>query len=40
MLKDMFIKLMDKVNWDVKMCSKIQTVGMIHTSMFFLCLQK
>ncbi|CAI2192918.1 706_t:CDS:2, partial [Funneliformis geosporum] len=29
-LKDMLIKLMDKVDWDVKRCLEIQTVGMIH----------
>jgi hypothetical protein len=38
-LKDMLIKLMDKVDWDVEMCSKIQTVGMIHAGMFSPCLQ-
>ncbi|KAG9301062.1 hypothetical protein G9A89_015798 [Geosiphon pyriformis] len=29
-LKDMVIKLMEKVDWDEEKCSRIQTVGIIH----------
>ncbi|GBB99867.1 hypothetical protein RclHR1_03660014 [Rhizophagus clarus] len=35
-LKDMLVKLMDKVDWDVEMCSKIQTVGMVHAGMMIM----
>ncbi|RIA92110.1 hypothetical protein C1645_821191 [Glomus cerebriforme] len=35
-LKDMLIKLMEKVDWDIERCSKIQTVGMIHAGMMIM----
>jgi hypothetical protein len=35
-LKDMLIKLMKKINWNEGKRARIQTVGIIHSGMFFI----
>ena len=37
-LKDMLMKLMEKVSWNPTQCDKIQTIGIIHSGIIFFLL--
>ncbi|RIB14160.1 hypothetical protein C2G38_2248426 [Gigaspora rosea] len=37
-LKDMIMKLMEKIKWDPAKCNEIQTVGIIHTGLVMVML--